>query len=145
MTIRTLIGAAAFSVAASVALAGETHHIAFHVDEGDAQVMNLTLNNAANVRSYYASKGEEVVIEIVTYGPGLTMLLEGRSPVADRLATMTLEMGDALTLSACGNTHKKMSEAAGTELALLDGVEMTPSGVVRLIELQEQGYAYVKP
>jgi intracellular sulfur oxidation DsrE/DsrF family protein len=38
-----------------------------------------------------------------------------------------------------------MSEKAGKDVALIDGVGMAPSGVVRLVELQEQGYAYVRP
>ena len=52
---------------------------------------------------------------------------------------------DDLKFSACGNTHRKMSENAGKDVALIDGVGMAPSGVVRLVELQEQGYAYVRP
>ncbi len=52
---------------------------------------------------------------------------------------------DFLGLFACGNTHRKMSEKAGEQLALLDEASMVPSGVVRLVELQEQGYAYVRP
>ena len=52
---------------------------------------------------------------------------------------------DDLKFSACGNTHRKMSEKAGKDVALIDGVGMAPSGVVRLVELQEQGYAYVRP
>ena len=52
---------------------------------------------------------------------------------------------DALTFSACGNTHRKMREKAGKDVALIDRVGAAPSGVVRLVELQEQGYAYVWP
>jgi len=57
---------------------------------------------------------------------------------------MALEI-DNLSFSACGNTHRKMSEKAGAEIALMSEAVITPSGVVRLIELQEQGYAYVRP
>jgi intracellular sulfur oxidation DsrE/DsrF family protein len=106
--------------------------------------MNMALNNAQNVANYYAAQGDEVVIEMVAYGPGLNMLIPGKSPVEDRISTMSLAL-DNLTFSACGNTHRKMSEKAGSEVALLDEAELTPSGVVRLIELQEQGYAYVRP
>ena len=35
--------------------------------------------------------------------------------------------------------------AAGHEIALMDEARLVPSGVVRLIELQEQGYAYIRP
>jgi len=57
---------------------------------------------------------------------------------------MSLEM-ENLSFAACGNTHRKMSEKTGQQITLLDEAMMVPSGVVRLIELQENGYAYVRP
>ena len=123
---------------------GMTHHVAIHVDENDAKVMNMALNNAANVSKYYASQGDDVVIEMVAYGPGLIMLIPDKSPVGDRIAAMSLEI-DNLSFAACGNTHRKMSEKAGKDIVLMDEASLVPSGVVRLIELQEQGYAYIRP
>ena len=141
-----------FATAAAVFLAlsapafaeGGPHYLAIHVDQSDAKVMNMALNNAENVEAYYATKGEEVVIEIVTYGPGLLMLVDGKSPVADRIATMSLEHED-MAFTACENTHRRMSERTGSEIQMLDEAKMVPSGAVRLIELQEQGYAYLRP
>ena len=118
----------------------KTHKIAFHVDENDPKVMNMSLNNVQNVSNYYAGKGEKVIIELVAYGPGLNMFVKGKSPVEDRISVMSMSIDD-LKFSACGNTHRKMSEKAGKDVALIDGVGMAPSGVVRLVELQEQGYA----
>lgn len=123
---------------------GKTHYVAIHVNQNDPQVMNMALNNAMNVDSYYSAQGDEVVIEMVAYGPGLNMLIPGKSPVADRISTMSLEL-DNIRFAACGNTHRKMSEKAGKDIALMDEAEIVPSGVVRLIELQEDGYAYVRP
>ena len=122
----------------------KTHKIAFHVDESDPKVINMALNNVQNVSNYYAGKGEKVIIELVAYGPGLNMFVKGKSLVEDRVSVMSMSI-DALTFSACGNTHRKMSEKAGKDVALIDGVGVAPSGVVRLVELQEQGYAYVRP
>jgi intracellular sulfur oxidation DsrE/DsrF family protein len=136
--------AAAFSILASFATAGEMHYVAIHVDENDPHVMNLALNNAQNVTQYYESIGDEVTIEVVTYGPGLNMLIPGKSPVADRISVMSLGM-DNITFAACGNTHAKMSEKAGATVPLMPEATVVQSGVVRLIELQEDGYAYVRP
>ena len=126
-----------------IAAAGE-HKVAIHVDEGDAAVMNLALNNAENVRAYYQSKGEKVTIELVTYGPGLNMLLADKSPVKERIAAMSLENPD-MQFSACGNTLAKMSKKAGKALALISEATIVPSGMIRLMDLQEEGYSYVKP
>jgi hypothetical protein len=40
---------------------------------------------------------------------------------------------------------KGMAKKEGKEIELMSEARMVPSGVVRLIELQEDGYAYVRP
>jgi len=132
-----------FSVHMAVA-AGVVHHVAIHIDQSDPKVHNLALNNAQNVTKYYESQGDTVVIEMVAYGPGLTMLIPGKSKVGDRISKMSLEL-DNITFSACGNTRRKMAAKTGHDIPLVSEAVVTPSGVVRLIELQEQGYAYVRP
>ena len=131
-------------VAGSAWAEGKTHYLAIQVNQNDPKVMNMALNNAQNVASYYASQGDDVVIEVVAYGPGLNMYVPGKSPVEARISAMSLEM-DNLSFAACGNTHRKMSEKAGKDVALISEATMVTSGVVRLMELQEDGYAYVRP
>ena len=75
---------AAFAAASATYAEDITHKLAIHVDQNDPAVMNLALNNAKNVREYYAAKGEKVQIEIVAYGPGLNMYVAG-SPVEGRI------------------------------------------------------------
>lgn len=142
--MRTILTALFLSLTANFAVAAETHHVAIHVDQNDPQVMNLALNNAQNVASYYAGIGDEVIIEVVAYGPGFNMFVAGTSPVEARISAMALE-NDNLTFAACANTLAKMVEKAGKDVPILSEATMVPSGVVRLIELQENGYAYVRP
>lgn len=120
------------------------HKVAIHVDENDPARMNMALNNVANVNKYYESIGETVEIELVAYGPGLHMFRTDTSPVKDRISVLSLEL-DNLTFSACGNTHNAMQKKAGKDIVLMDEANVVPSGVVQLIALQEQGYAYVRP
>ncbi len=139
--------ALAMTLATGALAEGKTHYVAIHVDQNNAKVMNLALNNAQNVTKYYESKGDTVVIEMVTYGPGLNMLIPGKSPVETRIAAMSLEM-DNLSFAACANTRRKMAEKAGKnpeDIPIMSEAKVVPSGVVRLIELQEQGYAYIRP
>ncbi len=140
----TLFATAVVLAPLSAMAEGKTHYLAVHVDESDRQKLNMALNNVQNVRAYYAEQGDEVVVEVVAYGPGLQMYIDGQSPVADRIKAMALE-SDKITFAACGNTLKKMSANAGKDLVLLEEATVVPSGVVRLIELQEDGYAYVRP
>ena len=121
-----------------------THKVAIQVNQNDKAVMDLALNNAKNVIDYYKAKGETVAVEIVTYGPGLHMLRADTSPVKDRIAPMALENSN-LTFIACGNTQANQSKAEGKPVTLLSEAKVMPSGVVRLMELQKQGYAYIRP
>ena len=143
--MKTLAVAGCLAMAPLVAMAeGMMHKLAIHVDQNDPQVMNMALNNAANVASYYAAQGDQVTIEVVAYGPGLNMYVPGKSPVADRISAMALEH-EHLTFAACGNTLKAMSKKAGKDIELMSEAKVVPSGVVRLMELQGEGYAYVRP
>lgn len=122
----------------------EPTRIAIHVDDNDPKRMNMALNNAKNIQKYYDGVGEEVEIRIVAYGPGLHMLRADTSPVAHRIETMSLELPN-LTFAACGNTHAAMSAKADKEVELLEEAELVPSGVVELVELQKDGWAYIRP
>ena len=46
---------------------------------------------------------------------------------------------------ACGNTSENMSKAESKEIPLISEAKVVKSGVVRVMELQEQGWTYVKP
>lgn len=124
--------------------ADDIHRVVLHLDEADPARQNLVLNNASNINKFYQDKSEEVVIEIVTYGPGLTMLIPGKSPVAERVKSISQNF-DNVAFRACANTHRKMSAKAGKQVSLMPQAEMVPSGVVHLIARQEQGWSYVRP
>jgi uncharacterized protein len=118
--------------------------VALHVDQNDPAVMTLALNNAENVIAEFKSMGEPVTIEIVTYGPGLHMLRNDTSPVKARIQALALEQPQ-ITFTACGNTAERMSKAEGRPVSLMAEAKVQKSGVVRLMQLQAQGYAYIKP
>jgi intracellular sulfur oxidation DsrE/DsrF family protein len=118
------------------------HRLAVHVDADDPAVMNLALNNAENAIEYYSGKGEAVQVEIVAYGPGLHMLRVDTSPVKDRISRMTER---SVTFSACGNTKAAMEKREGKPVEIVPQATIVPSGVVRLMELEEQGWSYVRP
>jgi intracellular sulfur oxidation DsrE/DsrF family protein len=123
----------------------QSHRVAIQVDQNDPAVMNLALNNAENAIEYYKGRGEDVQVEIVAFGPGLHMLREDSSPVKDRIKRLKEGTLPGLTLSACGNTQAKMEKSEGKPITVLPHATVLPSGVVRLMELQEQGWSYVRP
>lgn len=141
---RLMATLAALVLGAQLALAEAQHKVAIHVDEENVSTMNMALNNAANIAKHYGDLGEEVIIEIVTYGPGLHMLRADTSPVKDRIATMSLEM-DNISFSACLNTVEAMKQKSQKDVPLISEATVVPSGAVRLMELQKDGYAYLRP
>jgi intracellular sulfur oxidation DsrE/DsrF family protein len=122
------------------------HRLVIQVNQNDAAVMNLALNNATNVLDYYRKKGEEADVEIVAFGPGLHMLRKDTTPVADRIHAMTdLAFPNKVRFAACGVTREGMEKKEGKPLELLPEASMVASGVVRMMELQEKGWSYVRP
>jgi intracellular sulfur oxidation DsrE/DsrF family protein len=145
---RFVAAAIALLALASPALAADvkTHRLAIQVNQNDPQVMNLALNNASNVIEYYRAKKEDVDIDIVAYGPGLHMLRSDTSPVQDRIKRLKeLAFPGKIQFSACDNTKKNMEKAEGREISVVSDATIVPSGVVQLMELQEQGWSYVRP
>jgi len=123
-----------------------THRLVLQVDSNDPAIMTLALNNAANVDQYYSDKGEPVEIEIVTFGPGLHMLRDDTSPVKDRIRQMVdASLPSKIVFAACNNTKQGMEKREGKAITIIPQATIVPSGVVRLMELQEQGWSYLRP
>ena len=47
--------------------------------------------------------------------------------------------------AACSNTKEGMEKKEGQPITVLSEAVVVPSGVVRLMELQEKGWSYVRP
>jgi uncharacterized protein len=149
MMFRRFVTIALLSIAfASASLAGDTkpHRVAIQVDQNDPQIMNLALNNATNVIEYYRARNEDLEIDIVTFGPGLHMLRADTSPVQDRIKRLKdMAFPGKIQFSACNNTKQGMEKTEGHAISIVADATIVPSGVVRLMELQEQGWSYIRP
>ena len=126
----------AIGVASSVpALAKDK--VVFQLTEADPARGNLVFNNVRNLQSGVGG-AENAEIEVVAYGPGVT-LLKADSPIAARIAEAT---GSQVHVMACENTMANM-QLSKTEM--LSGVGYVPAGVVEVMRKQQQGYAYIRP
>jgi hypothetical protein len=112
------------------------HKLVMQMSDADPMRWNLGLNNAQNVQEQLGKSN--VDIEIVAYGPGLGMLkLDSQ---ASQRIDEALKRG--VKLVACENTmdRQKLSKAD-----VLPNIGYARSGVVEMMEKQEQGYSYVRP
>jgi intracellular sulfur oxidation DsrE/DsrF family protein len=112
------------------------HAVVFHISSGDGFAQKLVLNNAQNLQRFYGP--DKVQIEIVAYGPGLRTLFKENSQF-DRIQSMA----DAgIEFSACANTMRNMGRDT---VSLHKAAKVVPGGVVRIMELQEAGWTYIRP
>lgn len=112
--------------------------VVIQVSDGDPAAQTLALNNATNVAKALGDKGK---VEIVAYGPGLSIMTM-ESDNTNRVASLAKE---GVTFSACGNTMKKIEKKTGSAPVLTEGVQVVPGGLLRIMELQEAGYSYIRP
>jgi uncharacterized protein len=123
---------------------GKLHRVVVQVTQNDPGLMNMALNNAENLTKHYADMGEKVMIEFVAYGPGLHMVRSDTSPVKERLAAVRGKMQN-VTFSGCGNTMNVQARQENKEITLVPEARVVQTGIARILELQEQGWAYVRP
>ena len=134
----------ALALAADAPAQKKEHRLILQVNANDPAAMNLALNNAANVTQYYKEVGEAVKIEVVTFGPGLHMLRDDTSPVKARIVAMAQKTPE-VSFKACGNTQANMSKAENKSIPIIPQAEVVASGLVHIMQLEEQGWTYVKP
>lgn len=115
------------------------HKLIIQVSTDNVRIQEMALNNAVNLQKIYGL--DDVIIEVVAYGPGLN-LLTTQSAVASRVESLAMQ---EIRFSACENTMNTVKESTGQLPVLLEGVETVNAGVARIMELQEQGYAYIRP
>jgi intracellular sulfur oxidation DsrE/DsrF family protein len=74
------------------------------------------------------------------------MLREDTSPVKDRIKHFKEASFPAkIQFSACNNTKQGMEKKEGHAISIIPEATIVPSGAVRLMELQEQGWSYLRP
>ena len=136
--------AGATSTPVHAAEAKHDHHVVFQITDNDPARMTMVLDNIANVSRAYSDKGDQVEFEVVAYGPGLHMLRADTSPVKYRVKSVKESIPD-VTFTACGNTIETMERVEGTKIEILPQAGIVQTGVVRIVELQEQGWTYIRP
>lgn len=99
----------------------------------------LVLNVATNLIKHYGQ--DKVDVEIVAFGPGLRLLMAGNS----NQGRITGLSSSGVQFSACKNTIKAFSKKLGHQPELVSQAKPVSAGVVRIIDLIDQGYTLVKP
>lgn len=129
--------------------------VVYHADFSDPRRFSAMLTNIHNMVSTYQSELVDYDIRIVFVSWGIRFvtgdklastpfvedeaLKQRRSDLQTRLATLRDLQG--VKLEVCGITREQIGLE---EKKLLSGVSIVHSGVVQIVELQRQGFAYLK-
>jgi intracellular sulfur oxidation DsrE/DsrF family protein len=135
--------------------ADDAARVVYHADFSDPRRFSAMLTSINNMVVYYKNELLDYDIRIVFVSHGIRFLTddtlkdtpfttdaaleERRSNLRGRLATLNNVHGVKLEL--CDITR---SEIDLSRDALYEGVQTVPSGVVRIAELQSEGFAYIK-
>lgn len=114
------------------------HRVVMHLNSGEEKVQKGALNNIKHL--YEAMGAERVNVELVAHGAGLSLFTKQDTKLAEELARLKASYGVSYT--ACSNTMKAQGL---TRADVIDQVDRTMPAMVRLMELQEQGWVYIKP
>lgn len=112
------------------------HFVVYQVSRDDDTSLSLPLNNASNMLQAYGNSN--VAIEIVSFGPGVRMMTKD-SPVAQRVSSLAQQ---GVSFTACANTLQALGIPKSQ---LAEGVDTVVSGVVRINQLHEGGWTYIRP
>ncbi|QSZ41161.1 hypothetical protein GJV85_03215 [Sulfurimonas aquatica] len=134
-------------------------NIVYQCDFADPKRIHLMLNTMNNVVKHYNKNMIQYDLNLVALGPCLQYVMKDfkgtgfvKKPYQDhggpsgngtagRISSLKQTAGDSLTIYACGNTMEKKNVKPEQ---ILDFVELTPAGIIKAIDLQRDGYAYIK-
>lgn len=133
----------------------DVRRVVYHADFSDPRRFSAMLTSINNMVTYYQNEFIEYDVRIVFVAHGIRFvtndILEGtpfqedaalkarRDELAGRLKA--LNSVQEVKLELCDITRSQVGLDEGK---LYEGVEMTPSGVVQIAELQREGFAYIK-
>lgn len=147
--------AAGSLLATRPAIAEEAVKVVYHADYSDPRRFSAMLTSINNMMNYYENELVEADVRIVFVAHGIRFLTD--DPLKDTPFAEDAELGErranlkgrllsqaetrGVKLELCDITRAQIGLPAS---AVYDGVNLVPSGVVRIAELQRQGFAYIK-
>ncbi len=150
-----LLTAFAAGTAPNIAQASDTAKVVYHADFADPRRFSAMLTSINNMVTYYQNQLIDYDVRIVFVAHGIRFVTDDKlqgtpfeedAEMAERRANNAGRL-DALRsvqnvkLELCDITRSQIGLAGDK---LYEGVEMVPSGVVRIAELQDEGFAYIK-
>lgn len=114
--------------------------IVLQLADGDAATQARALNVANNLIKHYGGP-DFVDIEIVAYGPGLSLLFPGNEN-AERISSL---VANDVRFVGCLNTVESIERQTGKRPELIPATIPVQTGVAQLVERAQQGFVVIRP
>ncbi|QIP03252.1 hypothetical protein [Bradyrhizobium symbiodeficiens] len=115
------------------------HRIVLQLSDGDAKKQALVLSVANNLLKAYAP--DKIAIEVVTFGPGIDLLLSG----SERRKQVESLIAQGVRFDICLNTVDTIERETGKRPEFIPAATPVQVGVGQILFLAENGYTVVRP
>ena len=115
-------------------------HIVLQLSDRDPEIQKRVINVANNLVKHYGGP-DFVDVEIVAFGPGLSLLYPDNSE-RERIASL---VSSGVRFVGCMNTAASIERQTGKRPELIDETIPTQTGVAHIVERVSQGFVLVRP
>lgn len=112
----------------------QVHQIVFQLTSGDSLAHKQLMKQCNNILSVAPS----TKIEVVCHGPGLDMLVQEKSLVADKIEALN-KRGVAFLACEFSIRERKVDRNS-----ILKSAGFVEAGIIEIVSKQEQGWSYIK-
>ena len=116
------------------------YDVCLHLDARDPAILGLVLRNAENYLN--GLPGETFQLDVVANGGGATLFAAEGADIAELKARASALMARGVRFKICANA---LAENGIAHDRLWPGCVVVPAGLVEVVRLQREGFAYIKP
>jgi intracellular sulfur oxidation DsrE/DsrF family protein len=111
------------------------HQVVIQLSSNDTLVWKGLMNNIKNLKNAW---GDTVAIEVVVHGPGIELLMSGKTTQLDKIGHFRSK---GVVFLACENT---LAERKISKESIIQEAGFVKSAIVEIINRQEKGWTYIK-
>lgn len=116
------------------------YKVLFHIDQDDEDLLVIAIKNALNLIADKGVSSVRIAFVANYVAPKLFIKDVLAEETAENLANLAENKN--VSVFICNNSLRNLNI---DKTELLDFCEVVPAGIVKIVELQNRGFAYVKP
>lgn len=110
----------------------------FHIDMDEEKPFHLGLLNITNLIKGIPGEPHDLIM--LFNGPAVNLLVE--AGLVETIEQIQALQQIGVRFIVCNNALERYDISPGE---IVEGVDIVPAGIVTLVDLQNQGFAYIKP